>query len=97
MRWMDWISQNFRKPAEAHEGGEAAPEPSEKILRWVETTQDEDLTCEDVLDQIAQFAELDLAGEDATRLLPLVETHLKLCSECHDEYEALVRVLRGNV
>jgi len=36
---------------------------------------------------------MDVRKEDAARLMPLVHSHLELCPECCDEYEALLDVL----
>ncbi len=92
--WVERIFRKFRKPVQARQTPTIGPEHSTAILRWLEMTQEEELSCGEVLERMGQFAELDLAGEDTAALLPLVKEHLKLCRDCRDEYEALVRVLQ---
>jgi predicted anti-sigma-YlaC factor YlaD len=36
-------------------------------------------------------------GEDTASLMPLVEHHLKMCPDCREEVEALLRILDQDV
>ncbi len=63
------------------------------LVAILEHTHDVELPCDQVHDLVAQFAEMDLRGEDTAQLLPLVHQHLEMCSDCRDEYEALIRIL----
>jgi hypothetical protein len=70
------------------------PEPLvEWLIRSLENTQEEELSCDDVFALIDQYAEAHMRGEDAARLMPLLKQHLDICHECFEEYDALVDVL----
>jgi hypothetical protein len=70
------------------------PEPLvEWLIRSLENTQAEELSCDDVFSLIDQYAEAHMRGEDAARLMPLLKQHLDICHECCEEYDALVGVL----
>lgn len=65
------------------------------LLRMVETTEQQELSCDEVFALLDQYVELIIDDENATDLLPLVKKHLDRCKDCHEEYEALVRVIEG--
>lgn len=66
----------------------------EKLVRASLETGDQELGCDECLDQVDSFVELELAGLDAAAAMPLVKNHLKKCGECQEEFEALLRALR---
>jgi hypothetical protein len=51
------------------------------------------LTCADVFVLLDEFTELKAAGEDTERYHPLVNRHLRVCSGCREEYEALLAMI----
>jgi hypothetical protein len=63
------------------------------FLRILENVRAEEASCEEVYDCIDEYVEKQVHGKDAARLMPLVREHLDLCSECCEEYEALLDVL----
>jgi hypothetical protein len=69
----------------------------QRLLRGIEKTHDCELGCEDVFSLIDQYAELVAKGEDADRLMPLIRQHLDYCRECDEDYEALLRILQGQM
>ena len=60
------------------------------LIRYLENCGPD---CEQVFNALDQYAETEIRKEDAARLMPLVHDHLETCSECCDEYEALLDVL----
>ena len=60
------------------------------LIRYLENC---DEGCEEVFRALDQYAEIEIRKEDAARLMPLVHDHLETCSECCDQYEALLDVL----
>lgn len=40
-----------------------------------------------------EYVELVRHGEDTSKLMPLVEHHLKMCGDCREEVEALLRMM----
>jgi hypothetical protein len=75
--------------------GKPSPELLQKMLGQLENTQDVELTCDEVLELMDQFAEASLRGEDVARMMPLVQHHLTMCPDCREEYEALLRILKA--
>ena len=66
-----------------------------QIMRQLEMTHEQELSCDDVLRLMDECAEAALRGEDITAALPLFQRHLDMCADCRDEYEALLRILRA--
>lgn len=67
----------------------------EKLMQSLQLTHEVELSCDEVFELIDQYAEMELRGEDAARLLPLVKEHLDKCKDCHEEYEALARAIEA--
>jgi predicted anti-sigma-YlaC factor YlaD len=70
-------------------------EQLKKMIEMVMKTKEIELSCDDVHDILDQYAELTLAGEDVSELLPLVHHHLEMCPDCREEFEALTRILKS--
>jgi hypothetical protein len=64
------------------------------LMRLLSMTRDHELNCNECLDQMGEFAEHELAGKPVRRVLEDVQHHLGLCSQCAEEYEALLEALR---
>jgi hypothetical protein len=71
------------------------PNALKTLVRLALYTQPVELTCDECLELIDQFIELELAGKNAAEALPLVEEHLRRCTYCRLEYEALLIAVRG--
>ena len=70
--------------------------PNEAIvgfLRVLESVREEEATCEEVYARIDEYVEREVGQKDAATLMPLVREHLDLCSDCCEEYEALLDIL----
>ena len=70
--------------------------PNEAVLgflRVLESVRDEEAPCDEVYARIDEYVEREIDQKDAARLMPLVREHLDMCSECCEEYEALLDVL----
>ncbi|HZY64405.1 MAG: hypothetical protein M3N10_07305 [Actinomycetota bacterium] len=61
-----------------------------KLMRAVLETSDHELGCDECLDQVDRFVEMELAGLDAAAAMPLVHNHLQKCGDCREEFEALL-------
>lgn len=66
-----------------------------KLVRMVNDTDEIEISCDDVLDLLDQYVELEARGENVAHLLPLVKKHLERCRDCYEEYEALERVFEA--
>ena len=70
--------------------------PNEAVLgflRVLESVREEDAPCDEVYARIDEYVEREVDQKDAAQLMPLVREHLDMCSECCEEYEALLDVL----
>lgn len=65
------------------------------LLGMISTTKEDSIDCDGCFDQLAEFADAELAGRDIPDALLAVETHLNQCVCCKDEYQALLDGLRG--
>lgn len=65
----------------------------ENLLNKLVLTEEQEISCDDVHQLLDQFAEMEMRGEDAAQLMPLVQKHLGLCPDCKEEHEALIQAL----
>ena len=66
------------------------------IMRKLQNTYEEEITCDEVFALVDEYAEANQRGEDVASLKPLIRHHLDLCRECDEEYQALLKVLEGD-
>ena len=66
-----------------------------RMVRMVVGTQPVELTCDACFEQMDRYAEMELAGQDPARVLPLVHDHLSKCRDCRQEYSALRAALQS--
>lgn len=64
-------------------------EELEKLIHRILTTEEEEIDCRQAAELIAQYVELELAGENVTRLLPEVAQHLRQCDDCYELHAVL--------
>lgn len=64
-----------------------------KFLHILEEAQAEELSCGDTYAKLDEFVENEVKSGDAGKIAPLIREHLDTCSECCDEYEALLSVI----
>lgn len=62
----------------------------QRLIFWLENAEQPSMTCEEVYSLLDEYVEHEIHGENATRLMPLLERHLEICEECCEEYEALL-------
>ncbi len=66
-----------------------------RIVQAIANTHPQEIGCDACFEQLDTFAELVLAGKEATAALPLVQAHLLHCRDCREEFEALLDALRA--
>ncbi|MBI5965588.1 MAG: hypothetical protein HY863_19085 [Chloroflexi bacterium] len=66
-----------------------------KFLKVMESARAEEMTCSELFTQLDEFVEREVNSKDAEKIMPLVQEHLDMCSDCCDEYEALLSVLEN--
>ena len=70
--------------------------PNEAVLgflRVLESVREEDAPCDEVYARIDEYVEREVDQKDAAQLMPLIREHLDMCSECCEEYQALLDIL----
>ena len=65
------------------------------LLDMIATSKPDSLDCDGCFAQVAEFAEAELLSLDMPDAVRAVETHLKQCPCCRDEYNALLEGLRA--
>jgi hypothetical protein len=63
------------------------------FLRVLEGVRAEELSCDEIYAKLDEYVEREANKKDAARLMPLIRQHLDTCSECCEEYEALLNVI----
>ena len=71
------------------------PDDLDKLVRMVAETREEEIGCEECLEQLDRFVEMRLSGLDAAQAMPLVQDHLDKCGDCREEFEMLLEALRA--
>jgi len=70
------------------------PQQIEGLVRVIGQTREHEFTCAECQRNIGEFAERKIAGLPLEEALASVEQHLTVCSECHEEFLALEKILR---
>lgn len=65
-----------------------------KLLRMLSLTRERELTCSEAQELMDSYVELELAGENPQIILPEVAQHLRICPECREEHDALLKILK---
>lgn len=78
------------------ENSTQSTEALQKLLQMLDRTREDEYSCDEVYHLLDQYAEAVERGEDAAQLMPLVEYHLNMCRDCHEEYEALLIILESS-
>lgn len=63
------------------------------FLRVLENIDKEEVTCDELFDQLDEYVEREANVHDAAHLMPLIREHLDVCPDCCEEYEALLDVI----
>ena len=70
--------------------------PNEAVLGFLRVLEDvrkEELSCEEIYSKLDEYVECEMDCNDAAHVMPLIREHLDICSECCEEYEALLDVV----
>jgi hypothetical protein len=65
-----------------------------QMVRNVLTTRPDEIGCDECLERLDRFVEMELAGKNPAEAMPLVQDHLERCRDCHEEFDALLEALR---
>ena len=70
-------------------------EQIDALLGMLSLTRTTEPTCEECARDLAEFVEHQLTGKPTPEALEAIEHHLRLCGECHEEFETLLAALGG--
>ncbi len=59
------------------------------LLSFVANTREDEITCDECLAGMAEFAETQLLGADIPGAQKHIQAHIAFCPECAEEYEVL--------
>lgn len=90
---MKYLLKQFKRIFSPHPQADPLLAP---LLHSVAETRERELTCDEVHALLDQFAEAVLRGDDAARLMPLIQAHLDMCPDCREEYETLLQMMRAD-
>jgi hypothetical protein len=76
-----------------HQEAEVPNEAVVKFLHVLESVREEEASCDEVYAKIDEYVEKEVDKKDAAQLMPLVREHLDMCTDCCEEYEALLDIL----
>jgi len=65
------------------------------LISQVAQTREDELTCDECLAGMAEFAETQLVETELSAALRRIEAHLAFCPECTEEYELLLAMLEA--
>lgn len=60
-----------------------------RLLRLVADTRDDEISCDECFDLVAEYVDREVAEEPAPSLLSQLAQHLGQCGVCREEYEIL--------
>lgn len=63
------------------------------FLRVLEDEPSEEMTCAEIYEKLDEYVECEVGCHDAAHVMPTIRHHLDICSECCEEYEALLDVV----
>ena len=63
------------------------------LLSFVADTRDDEITCDDCLAGMAEFAETQLVGAEIVDAQRHIQAHIEFCPECAEEYAVLLEVV----
>lgn len=66
-----------------------------RLLMAVQKTKPEEIGCDDCFEELQEFVELKLAGNNMEDAMPLVKDHLDRCKDCNEEYRVLLAALQN--
>lgn len=65
-----------------------------KLVRSIIATRDDEIGCDDCFDELDRFVDMLLNGKNASEAMPLVQHHLDMCMDCHEEFKALLQAIQ---
>ncbi|SRR5258708_35436918 len=86
-RFLAWVRNGFRAETPLPD------EVTSGFIRTLEQVRKEDIPCDEMYARLDQYVETEMKGMDMGRLMPLLQEHLEICTDCGEEYEALLSII----
>jgi hypothetical protein len=98
----NFFQRIFKKATGKSSSGKMdAQQPMEQtmpqLLYAIQQTEEEEYSCDDMYQLMDQYVEMVRRGEEPASMMQLVEHHLKMCPDCRQEVEALLRMLNTDI
>lgn len=98
--WWQKLIQWFRPaqsstPRPKHQAPQLDQQMLKGMVESIFSTRPEEYTCDECFEHVDQFAEMILAGKNAAEAMPLVQDHLDRCSNCREEFKALLDAIKA--
>lgn len=66
-----------------------------ELMRRLEATEEGIYSCEETFALLDEYVELVAGDKDVAALMPLVRNHIKICPDCREACETLLRILES--
>lgn len=66
-----------------------------ELLKLLRGTEAGEITCDELLDRVSRYAEAVAWNQPLPSESERIQQHLVICSECREEFDALVKVLQA--
>ena len=94
--WFRRIFTRTFKSGKEQPGSLVPPtERMKRVFQMLAMTEDVEYSCEDAYDLLDVYTEMKERGEDTAKLMPLVEFHIKMCGNCREEFEILLKTIQA--
>ncbi|MCK5735465.1 MAG: hypothetical protein KAH21_03260 [Spirochaetaceae bacterium] len=68
---------------------------AETLVNMINLSCDDELDCNEVFKNLDIYAEFVLNPGDKTRIIRMIEDHLKICMDCAEEFQLLLKALKA--
>lgn len=65
------------------------------IVAKLALTREDEIGCDTCFEEVDRFVEMLIAGDSPEIVMPLVQHHLEICGNCHEEFDALISALQA--
>ena len=69
-------------------------EKLKSLVKMTAATEENEVSCEHAYRLLDQFAEAIIHGEDTAKMMPEVQKHLELCTDCREELDMLLKIIK---
>lgn len=71
------------------------PENADRLLKMIQLTREEELTCPQCLEELDRYVQRILDGTPLDELIDRVREHLEACPFCNEEFRLVLETLNA--